>query len=128
VADFRWERVDLACRMAWLARRRAAGCLLDPTKPETLKVLGFQYNDGLLTGYAHDDSVEVVVQGPLRVLSVGADPDVWIRDSTLVDVDLVDTYWDVEPVGWTPRCPSTGEPLSSCWIFGPTVCLPKDNP
>lgn len=120
MADFRTERVDLACRMAWLARQRAAGTVLAPTD-----LIGL-FNDQMLTGYAHDDSIEVVVQGPLRVLPCGDDPDTWIRDNTLLDADLVDTYWDVEPVGWTPRCPTTGEALSSCWIFGPTVYLPKE--
>jgi hypothetical protein len=95
-------------------------------------------SDGLLTGYAHDDGIEVPMEGPVRVLPVSERTrEGWVASNTLYErlprhdsqhEALIDTYWDVEPVGWTPRCPRTGTALTSCWVFGPTVyiarCLP----
>jgi len=111
-------RLELAEAMAWLDRVRSSGRTFHPGDTK-----GW-FNNGLLCGYAHDDSVEVVMEGPVRVERVNVDRDAWIRSNTARDGSrygaLVDTYYDVEPIGWTPRCPKTGEPLTSCWVFGPT--------
>jgi hypothetical protein len=120
-------RVEFAERMAWLARARAAGRVLDPHDTD-----GW-FCDKIVTGYAHDDSIEVLVEGPLRVMPVSERGwREWAHNNTMFDrvpagqyEALIDVYWDVEPVGWTPKCHRTGEPLSSCWIFGPSVYVPR---
>jgi hypothetical protein len=124
--DLMIARLDLAERMAWLDRNKASGRVLQPTDTK-----GWIY-DGLLTGYAHDDSVEVPLEGPVRVMPVSErSRNEWVASNTLYDgpggkyAALIDVYWDVEPVGWTPRCPKTGEALTSCWVFGPSVYLER---
>jgi hypothetical protein len=107
-------RLDFAVALAWLDRKRAIGTVIQPAT---------------LNGYAHSDSVEIDCEGPVMVL--GATREAWIRNETRADFDglglrpIVDTYWDVVPIGWTPRCPETGQALTSCWAWGPSYFAGK---
>jgi len=77
-------------------------------------------------GYAHGDSLIVEGEGLVRIL--GCAQAAFLAHDLSLDHDggdggglrILDAYYPVEPIGWQPRCPRTGEPLTSLWIDGPS--------
>jgi len=113
---------------AWEHRARLRLCTVAPSR---------------LYGYAHGDSHEIETEGVVRIC--GAKQEDFLRHDTTTDnyaivgpgalpgsfevrrvalgessVSIVDTYYTVEAIGWTPCCPRTGETLTGLWLDGPS--------
>jgi len=124
-----WNLDDAAAALAaWEHRARLRLCTVAPSR---------------VCGYAHGDSHEIEAEGVVRIC--GARQEDFLRNDTTTDthaivgpgvlsgsfevrgaapgeptVAITDTYYPVEAIGWTPRCPRTGEVLTSLWIDGPS--------
>lgn len=102
--------IDERALRAWADREAAIGRVLRPG--EDCGAIG----EVLPHGYAHNDCIEIAFSGPLRVETITQEAFFQGEYAPRDDGDVVDTYYSVEPVGWT-------SPGRSMWIFGPTYRL-----
>lgn len=113
-SEFFEERLILAKRLVWCRRKSATGQIFSPPV-----VYGFRKSDG--------KSVELKSPGTVIVMGVKEEEflEEGINVSHVKSDMIIDSYWDVMPLGWMAVCPQTQSPLIECYIYGPELVLSK---
>jgi hypothetical protein len=113
-SEFLEERLILAKRLVWCRRKSATGQIFSPAV-----VYGFRKSDG--------KSVEL--KSPGKIIVMAAQEELFLEEGiniSHVKGDMViDSYWDVMPLGWFAVCPQTKSPLIECYVYGPELVLSK---
>lgn len=99
--------LDPIALSAWADRLMLTGLVLYPEDSST------SIGEILLYGYVNNDCTELSFEGPLRIEATTQEAFFAVAYAPRDCGEVIDTYYDVEPVGWT----SQGR---SMWIFGPT--------